>query len=166
MRRQRTHIIFLAVLAALSFMVAACQKKCQASGEPLKTFIDQELRVAETNDPSVKKELTNTNFLIMVFKINYTGEVFRVENNDKYDNPVRLFRYNVDPQRKMLRIQYYEPPSEESPGDGTVGEPIGDVKTYSYELDKEFRIRESGTGLRYRMVPFTGVVRPDEVCKF
>ena len=40
------------------------------------------------------------------------------------------------------------------------------MKTYSYELDNEFRIREVGTGLRYRMVRFTGVVRPDEVCKF
>lgn len=152
-------------LLALTLLLVGCQKKCQPEGEALRTFVDQEFRLVSSTDPQVK-DLTNTNFQIMVFKVDFKGQIFRVENNTKYDSPAALFAYNVDPKKQILQIQYYKPPTEEAPGDGTFGDKIGAVHTYRYELGKDFRLKEEGTPNSYRYVRFTGVVRPDEVCSF
>lgn len=161
MLRHLKNLSFLFVLALWGLM-PACQKKCQQAGERLQTIIDKEFRLVQSNDPQVK-DLTKTNFLIMVFRINFTGEVFRVENNDRYDNAVLTFKYNIDPERKLIRVQYYKPAGEEAEG-AEVGEAQGKVHTYKYDLTNELKLNEGG--MSYRYVPFEGVVKPDEVCEF
>lgn len=155
------------VLLLLLAVTAGCQKKCQQNTETLRTFVDQEFRLVQSTDPETRKDLTNTNFLIMVFKIDYYGELYRVENNSKFNDPVLLLRYNPDPENKLIQVQFYEPPSETSVGpDPSLGKESGPLRTYRYSLSNELNLVESGTGYRYRYVPFTGVVKPDEICRF
>jgi len=159
-RHFNCHLLIGLLLATL--LSTGCQKKCQQpSAQKLRTFIDQEFRVVETTDPNFRN-LTNTNFIIMVFRINYAGEVFKVENNDRFNNPALIFNFDVNPSSQLIRLQYMTPASEE----GGEAAPSGGVKTYEYELGREFNLVEQGTGYTYRMVPFTGVVRPDQECVF
>jgi len=169
---KQLHIQAWFALLALAVALTGCQKKCQQNSETLRTIIDTEFRLVQSSDPQVSN-LTNTNFVIMVFKIDYTGEMFRVENNSRFNDPVLIFRYNVDPQRKLIQVQYYELPTEESAaaaatagGDPALGAPVGNPRVYQYNLSNELTLREQGSGFRYRYVPFTGVVKPDEICKF
>lgn len=163
MRLQLRISAYFALMALVVFL-PACQKKCQQNTERLTTFVDKEFRLVQTNDPQISKDLTNTNFLIFSFKIDYTGQISRVEDNSRYNNPAKLMRYNVDPERKLIRVQYYDPPAENS--NSAVGDPVGGVHTYTYSLSNEFVLREIGSSYGYRFVPFQGVVRPDDQCTF
>lgn len=162
MTRQLRNSAFYALLSMVVWL-PACQKKCQQNTERLTTFVDKEFRLVQTNDPKISKDLTNTNFLIFSFKIDYTGAISRVEDNSRYNNPTSLIRYNVDPERKLIKVRYYNPPTEEG---AQVGEQIGNEHTYQYQLSTEMTLREIGTSYGYRFVPFQGVVRPDEQCSF
>lgn len=163
MRRQLRNAALFSLLSLVVWL-PACQKKCQQNTQRLTTFVDQEFRLVQTNDPKISKDLTNTNFLIFSFKIDYTGAVSRVEDNSRYNNPTSLIRYNVDPAQKLIKVIYYNPPEEGSTS--PLGEQIGKEHIYQYQLGTEFLLREVGTPYGYRFVPFQGVVRPDDQCTF
>jgi len=155
----------LTVLVVCSLIQWGCQKKCQPpSQEAFKSFVDQEWRLVETTNPQIR-DLTNTNFIIMTFGINFTGQVFKVVNNDRFDNPVLVFKYNVDPEQKLIRAVYSTPPPEGQEGE-TQTQSAGSPTEYFYKLGRGFELTETRTGFYYRMVPFAGVVKPDEKCIF
>lgn len=156
---------FLVFLTGL-MLVVGCAKKCQQPAtEVFRTFIDQEWRLVETNNPQFG-DLSNVTFITMTWKINFTGEVFKVENNDKFNTPALQFIYNVDVDQKLMKLQYKEPPSQGENGESSGGGNVGNVVTYRYALGRDLKLTESGTNYTYRYVPFTGVVRPDEKCTF
>ena len=148
-------------------MVVGCGAKCQPPvTTPFTTFIDQEWRVVESSNPQVAKDLSNVNFITMTFKINFTGAVNKVENNDKLNQAALTFIYNVDVDQKLIKLQYSSTAAASQDGSAGAVTPVGSVVTYHYELKTDFKLTEQGTGYTYRMVPFTGVVRPDQKCTF
>lgn len=122
--------------------------------------------MVESNDPALRTTLTKVNFFIMVFKINFTGQIFRVENNDRIDDPQREFGFDVDVDSKLIKVQYYFPKTTDEQGKEVPGEKDGTPITYSYQLSRELRLTNTQTGYYYRLVPFMGVVKPDEKCEF
>jgi hypothetical protein len=170
---------YILVLASISFLLVACQKKCQPpETEAFKTFTATKWRLVETTDPEFKK-LNNTTFLVFEFKTDYTGQVNKVANNVQYETPVRTFIYNVELRAARggtLRVKYQDPADlasedgEEAPAPGDVpslqGKAGGDVVDYEYELGRQFELTDSQRGYYYRMVPMKGIVEPDNECTF
>jgi hypothetical protein len=161
LKRRGWGIPFWIALTALFFAWGCGQKQCQVLTTVQKTFVDLEWRLVSTNDPGFYNAINNTNFLTAKWGNTYKGEVFKVENNQKYNTPVLTFAYNVDPTKKVIKMQYYTTP--EGGGDPV---PSGDAKTYSYELGKDFVITDQTSGYNYRYIPFQAIVRPDDTCTF
>ena len=171
---KRYDIILVKTLGSLMALIllvgtVACQKKCQPTGQPLTGLTGTDFRLIDTNDPQFKT-LTQTNFIIMNFDDRYKGNVYRVENNEKYDNPALTFEYNVDPTRKEIRLQYYKPAQAAASGGGqaaaTPGDAVGGVKSYTYHLGTGFEMHDENSTNYYRFVPFQGIVKPDDICTF
>jgi hypothetical protein len=170
---------FLAIIFMLGAL-GACQKKCQAPPvEPFKTVTEQQWRLVETSDPNPQfRTLSRTNFLIMTFKRNFTGDIKRVENNDLYETPVATFKYNVDSDLHRIRMEMMivqaSLPTDKGGGGGTEQQQSqgGQVSTqssvidYYYDLTREFALTGTQSGFYYRFVPFSGVVDPDSKCEF
>ena len=114
----KTRILYIFFLMLGAIATSACQKKCQQPGAALTTFTDQEFRLVNTTDPTVKS-LTNTNFETITFFKNYTGEVHKVQNNERFNDPALVFNYNVDPVSKRIRLQFSTPPSGGNNGQAT-----------------------------------------------
>jgi len=167
----RTFFVQGVLLCLLLLLGAACQKKCQQPRDtPFTTFTDQEWRLIESTSPKLNRSLNRSTFIIMVFRRNYTGEIFKVENNDRFEDPVQTFVYNIDPERKLIRVEYVQPQVEGSQAEGenkNASTPIQEnVSEYLYELDREFKLTETSYSTYYRFVPFSGVVNPDSTCTF
>ena len=171
--RNLIHSILALVTSLIT--VACLEKKCQRPAEQsFNSLTDAEWRLVETNDPNPNfKKLNNTTFFIFTFAKNYTGAVNNVINNDKYDNPVRTFKYNIDPASNLIRIKYEIPTSDG--GSGASSPDGADPSTapdntppidYVYELKRDLTLTNSFNGAYYRFVPFTGIVDPDNQCTF
>lgn len=120
--------------------------------------------VSSTN-PNTAGRLNTVSFLIMVFQLNFTGEVYSVQNNARFDTPIRLISsYNVAPEERRLVAQFERVIGETE--DGLETEPDGGPVTYSYQLGTTLTLTEVATGYQYFFVPFQGVVTPDKNCTF
>jgi hypothetical protein len=164
-----TFVEFLVTLG-LVFLATGCQMKCQQLTEQLTSLSDKELRMAETTDPTVR-DLTNTNFITMSFFNNYTGEVHKVQNNNRFNAAALVFTYNVNPDQKTLKIQYSTPATEDNgsgsgSGGSSGGDPVGNPKVYTYTLSNQLMLTDTTSGFTYRFVPFEGIVKPDQKCTF
>jgi hypothetical protein len=156
------------VLVAVGCLVS-CQQLCQSPGGPYTTFTGQQWRLVSTTNPSITG-LSNTNFEMMQFAVDFTGSINRVQDNQEITTPLYTFQYNVDPTSNTLKVQYTIPTGG---GDGGLGNSAGDVGnssggivTYTYQLGTDFVLTEQTTGYSYTFVPFQGVVLPDESCTF
>lgn len=157
----------------ISLTLSSCgQRKCQAPVEqPFQTFTETQWRLVETNDPNPEfRKLSLTNFLIMTFKLNSTGDIKRVENNDLYETPVATFIYDVDKQNRRIRAEISQSnvtlSTDNSGGKTPSDNEQKSTVDYQYSLGREFTLTGTYTGFRYRFVPFTGVVAPDKICQF
>lgn len=158
-------ITFTGIFFLSTLLVLGCQANCQPSSGPLGSLTEKEYRLVETSDPTVKN-LTNTNFVTMIFHNNYTGEVHKVQDNNRFNNPALVFSFNIDPEQKKIKIQYTTPQQEGQDGAKTGGEPVGNPKTYNYTLGSELKLVDATSGFSYRFVPFEGIVKPDQKCTF
>ncbi len=166
---------FLLMVAFLNpLLTVSCQKKrCQAPAEqPFQTIVETQWRLVETTDPHPNfKGLNQTNFFIMIFKRNYTGDFKRVENNDLYETPVATFVYNIDPEAKRIVTEITENAvtvSSDPSGAAPSAAPSGQKSQldFKYTLGREFTLTRVSAGFFYRFVPFTGIVDPDKQCVF
>lgn len=145
--------------------LAACQRRCQPAAEQaFQNLSATEWRFVESSNPGFR-ELNNYNFLIMKFNDDFTGEVFTVRENRRLQTAQKVFEWNVDTNRESLTAAYSTPPVEGQEG-ATQSTSQPTIVNYSYDLGRELKLREAGTGYTYRLVPFTGVVAPDNVCTF
>lgn len=158
----------LGILGLLALLLPACMdKKCQKPPEQsFKSITEAEWRLVETTDPNPNfKKLNNTTFFIFSFQKNYTGAVNNVINNDKYDTPVRTFKYNISPDENLIRVKYEMVAPEGEEGAAPVEDNTPPID-YSYELGRELELINLKSGALYRFVPFTGIVDPDNTCSF
>ena len=166
----RTSRLFLLVVFAAGVFLAGpvgCQKKCQPPAAQRFRFLrETPWRLVETNNPSqAYRNLTRTTFQIWEFRVNFTGDVKKVENNDEFDTPILEFKWNVDTASRILRIRF----STVDTGEGEEGQSTSEVvgtTDYYYELSNELNLQEVRRGYTYRFVPFQGVVDPDNDCTF
>lgn len=160
------------VIFGLAALVGCQKKRCQPPAEQaLQTFIGTQWRLVQTTDPNPNyRALSNTNFFIMTFNRNFTGDFKRVENNDLYETPVATFIYNVDAANKHIAAEITENTALANNGKAT-----GTTQTnpspparvdYNYTLTRELTLTATPSGFHYRFVPFTGVVDPDNQCVF
>ncbi len=167
----RSLYIWLALLSVICF--PACQQLCQQPGQALTTITNQQFRLVSTTDPSVQN-LSNTNFEIIQFSNNYTGSVFKVQNNEEFNTPALTFTYNVSPSTNQLSLTFSEPADNSGGGDG-VSTPtqVGSPEMFQYNLTNELDltaqggcVSQGGQPCTYRFVPFQGIVLPDQQCTF
>lgn len=162
----------IAILAAAFWLIAACQqRKCQAPAEQaFQTIVETQWRLVETTDPHPNfRSLNQTNFFIMTFKRNFTGDFKRVENNDLFETPVATFVYNVDPGSRRIVTEITENAVTVDPSAATPAAPAEGKKSvvdFKYTLSREFTLTRANSGFFYRFVPFLGVVDPDKQCVF
>lgn len=158
-------------LLFIIFILNACNKpQC----EPLpstnfSSITDTKWRLIKTTDPNLSSSIDNFNFYIFQFNDNFTGSVFQVENNQEITNPVETFNYVINPQSKIIEIEYTTPSSQ-----GSSTQNQTSTIDYSYVLTNQLSLQTttlnggggSGSGISYNFVPFTGVVAPDSSCVF
>ena len=151
-------ILMIAFCAIFILVGVRCAKRCQGQpSKPITSITETEWRLAETNNSQMKVSLSTTTFPIFSFKQNYEGEVFSVINNNRPDSPDILLQYQLDPDQQILRIGFKSPGQDDSQLQ---------VIDYSYSINGyELELTEPN-GQYYRMVPFTGVVSPDDNCTF
>lgn len=131
--------------------ISACDKKCQSpQQEPYKSITDTEWRMVETTSPNLNQNLSLTTFLIFRFGQAYSLDVFSIVNNVRNQEPDGSFMYDIDPENGIIL---------------TKDKKTGDTKEFQYDLGKELELVESN-GIFYRLVPFKGIVKPDEQCTF
>jgi hypothetical protein len=148
--------------------VISCQQLCQPPGGPFTTFTGQQWRLVSTTNPSITN-LSNTDFEMIQFNVDFTGQINRVQDNQEITTPLYTFQYNVDPTSNTLKVQYTIPSGGGDGGTGSssnLGNSSGGIVTYTYQLGTNFVLTEQTTGFTYTFVPFQGVVLPDESCSF
>lgn len=160
-------IIILLSLSFLLMMSACGTKKCQQPAtEKFKTIADQPWRLVETTNSAPEfKVLSNTTFLVFEFTKDYKGSVKKVENNSEYETPIQTFRFNIDPDQGLLRIQYQTAPADGQEEGAKAATSGGEIVDYDYELGRELEMTDD-KGAYYRFVPYSGIIAPDEKCTF
>lgn len=166
--------LFISIFWGCVFLggTTACDKKCQAPPEkPLTTFIGLEWRLVSTTDPGATKNLSRFTFLILIFKLEFEGEIYKVENNKRFDSPVGFFKFNVQSEGRsgsLFTVDIAPPPPDDGSGanTSTTTSQSKTVKRYEYEWGNRLNITESKTGYEYEYVPFTGIIDPDSTCTF
>lgn len=159
----------LAILAPLALMMVGCMKKCQIPKERQTSVAATEWRLVETTDPDpdIQNNLSNFTFLIFRFGQDFQGDIKAVVNNTQFDTPFRTFQYEIDPQSKTLEIVYSNPTGENSGAEGQNSQqPSNEASVfYYYSLGRQLELTSS-QGYYYRLVPFTGILSPDDTCTF
>ncbi len=161
----------LALLLTSFFWGVSCGRKCQQSDPtPLKTITGTEWRLIRTSNPQMSEEVNNYTFIIMQFRTDFEGSVFRVINNKRYDNPVFVFDYNVESRGRngYLRVEYSTVPSGDPNTDAATTSPSTEKfpGDYEYVLSSKLTLTETNTGYTYEFVHFLGIVDPDNNCTF
>lgn len=159
----------LLILAPLALMMVGCMKKCPVPKERQPNITATEWRLVETSDPDPDYQNNVSKFTFVIFRFgqDFNGDVKKVVNNTLYDAPIRTFAYDVEPSSNFLRVKYAFPEgaekkdSTQSDSTSTGDDPID----YYYDLGRQL-VLTSQEGYRYRFVPFTGILSPDEVCEF
>lgn len=145
-----------------------CAKKCPIPLERQTSVAGTPWRLVSTSDPEFSGDLNNFSFVVFTFNQDFKGDVKVVINNTQYDSPVRTFVWNVDPNQRVIRIQYAFPSGGDNQNNnsntnsGSSGENVID---YSYRLGRTLELI-STQGYNYRFVPFTGILSPDDTCTF
>ncbi len=161
--------LLLLIVAPLALAMVGCAKKCPVSLEKQTSVTATEWRLVESTDPDpdIQDNLSLFTFLVFRFGQDFSGDIKLVLNNTQYDQPVRTFIYDVDPNSKQLEIKYAF-----SQGQGGQDSNAGNNQNggdspifYSYELGRSLELT-SDQGYYYRFVPFTGILAPDETCTF
>jgi hypothetical protein len=158
------------LLLGMAWWVIGCAKKCPIPTERQTSVSGTAWRLVETNDPDFAGDLNNFSFAVFTFKQDFKGDVKVVINNTQYDSPVRTFVYNIDPNQRVIRIQYAFPSGADAQ-DGSSGSDSGsdssgdNILDYYYSLGRTLELTSS-QGFSYRFVPFTGILSPDDTCTF
>ena len=154
----------LVALLAIITLSGCLAKKCPIPQERQKS-ITLAWRLVATDDPDFNG-LNKYTFPIFTFNQDFTGDVKVVQNNTQYENPVRLLNYDIDSEQKLLRIQFSFPNGSGSSSSTNSGnERNNDIREYSYQLGRTLElVRDDGTF--YKLVPFTGILSPDDICEF
>ncbi|MFM8315597.1 MAG: hypothetical protein ACKOA8_15050 [Deltaproteobacteria bacterium] len=153
---------------ALISQLMGCLKMCPTSKERQTSVAATPWRLVETTDPELQEDLNNFSFLVFTFNQNFSGDIKAVVNNTQYDNPIRTFKYNIDPRGNLMRIQFAFAPGEDGGGaqsDSGAASGGDQVVEYSYKLGRSLELWRQD-GVYYRLVPFTGILSPDETCSF
>src|SRR5688572_26920027 len=155
-------ILFLSTLAWVT--LPACQKKCQQAGEIVESITATPWRLVESNNPEMKNN-NKYSFIVMSFTQDFGGDIKKVVNNREFQDPVRVFRYNIesDGRSGFLRIAYSEVIQGEN---GAEPGEVTETTDYDYKLGRDFTMTETQTGFFYRFVPYEGIVGPDNACTF
>ena len=142
-----------------------CQGPCQPPpSQPFTSFVGTPWRLIATTDPQISPQPSNYTFLIVQFNMNFTGEIYWVKNNNKFNNPVETFQYSVSSSNNQLTIQF-NPQGQGASSTGPLPFPSGN-DTYSYTLSNQFQLANTATGASYTFVQFTGGVTPGSSCTF
>ncbi len=156
-------------MVLVTVALTSCKKCQQPPEQPFRYLEESPWRLAESTNPKDVGKVTNTNFIILSFIQNGTGDVKRVKDNDQYDTPLYTIQWIADTGQDLLRIKYTKGIANTDAVDPDVPQPAADegsVVDYSYSIGRELELTETRTGYYYRFVPFTGVVYPDQDCTF
>ncbi|NBX68300.1 MAG: hypothetical protein EBR01_04970 [Proteobacteria bacterium] len=159
----------LAILAPLALMMVGCMKKCQIPKERQTSVTATEWRLVESTDPTplIQQNTDKYSFFVFRFGQDFTGDVKVVNGNKQFDTPFQTFEYYIDPQSKTLEVAYSNPTGDNggTEGQNTQQSSSGGSMFYYYSLGRELELT-SNQGYYYRLVPFTGIVSPDDTCEF
>lgn len=160
----RPHIALL-LLATLWVFLPACQRRCQPGGERQESITATPWRLVRTNNPDIKNNNKYT-FVVFAFTEDFGGQVTKVVNNREFEEPVRVFRYNIetDGRSGFLRIAYSEVASGNE-GGNQAGQVV-ETTDYTYKLGRDLVLTEVRTNFYYEFVPYIGIVGPDNACEF
>lgn len=70
-----------------------------------KLVTDTSWKLVSSTDPAVSS-ISDNDYLIFSFSKDYTGAIRRVLNGDRFDEPVQVFKYNVDTEQSLIRLSY------------------------------------------------------------
>lgn len=143
-----------------------CQKLCQApTTTSFKYVSDADWRLTASTDPQVSVNLTNYTFLIWHFDTTFGGTITAVQNNQKFDVPVKTFTYKPDASSGTMQITFYGQGTADANGNATQGQSEG-TTVFQYNLSTKLTLYDTQRAYEYDFVQFTGSVAPDADCTF